>query len=161
MTTDIDEVQDEDITEYHELLYTPYSDIRVFNRTSDGQSVVGILLQEISDSFLVGLPARLLKHSESDTITAEAFIPFPYARLMKSNISEITPVFGIFEFPYLAYLKEVALVEYPEYEDFLPEGTFEDFDISEEEQKFDEEIEEKLAMAASKASILKTNKQVH
>ena len=163
--TDIDPPLDfpevEEISKYHELLYSPYSDLRVFNRTSDNLSIVGILLQESDDSFLVGLPVKLTSGTGTDDIQVQYYVPFPYVRFLKNNIAEVTPVFGVFEKMYLPYLKNTALIEYPEYSDFLPDDIFDTLADIEDENAFEEGIEERLVLAASKGAIITPNKAIH
>lgn len=156
--------EDIEISEYEELLYTPFSDFRIFHFLQS-PPILGILLQETDDSFLVGLATKLVKQPDSDTLKMEEVLPFPYLRLFKSNVFYVTPQFNVFEYAYLKYLKEVGLVEHPEMIDFLPDNFLEEGDLGEgyqeQELPLDEELEEKLVLAASKAGISPTTRTIH
>lgn len=160
------EQEDEDleISEYEELLYSPFSDLRLFNFAA-ASPVLGIMLQETEDSFLVGLPTRLNKQKDSEVLKLEELLPFPYIRLFKSNVLYISPLFKIFEFAYIKYLKEIGLPNNPEMIDFLPDDFLEANEIEvfydDPEIPLDEELEERLALAANAAGIVSTNRSVH
>lgn len=160
MTTEQDDLE---VTEYEELLYSPYSDLRIFT-LNNNSPILGILLQENEDSFLVGLPTRFSKDKESGSMFLEGVIPFPYFRIFKSSLFNIAPLYGVFSTTYTKYLQEVGLVNHPEFIDFLPDDFLEDSEEFRKEEytsPANEAIEEKLQSAAKDGRILKTTKSIH
>lgn len=81
--------------------------------TIQGSSLMSLVLEETTDSFLVAFPAKLVQNEEGDT-EVDPYLPVPYARFMKTGILFITPLFGTFEYLYLEYLLTVGIEEYPE-----------------------------------------------
>jgi hypothetical protein len=67
-----------------------------------GSSVMGVILQELEDSFLVGLPSKI--YEIGDKRSVEPFLPVPYMRFFKSTILHIIPCYGEFEVYYIRYL---------------------------------------------------------
>lgn len=82
-----------------EFLQTRYV---IFN-TVAGVSVMAVILEELDDSFIVGLPARLVK--ERGTISAEPYLlESVVARFYKQTLLNHVPLSDAFEIPYLHYL---------------------------------------------------------
>ncbi len=75
----------------------------IFN-TVAGVSVMAVILEELEDSFVVGLPARLVKNK--NTITAEPYLPKVVARFYKSTLLNHVALTDsdTFELPYLSYV---------------------------------------------------------
>lgn len=93
-----------------EDLYRPR--IVILN-TIAGSSLMCMVLEESDDSFLIALPAKLLRNEDKQTMEIDPYLPVPYARFMKSGILFITPIFGTFEYLYLKYLLAHGIEEYP------------------------------------------------
>lgn len=87
-------------------------DIKILN-TAPGSSVMAIIVEEMKDSFLVGLPSRLVMYDES-TIVVEEYAQSPYIFLYKSQLVSIVPVRGIYERYFLEYILKVGLEQYPD-----------------------------------------------
>lgn len=85
--------------------------LRIFN-TVAGSSILAIVLRETEDSFLVGLPCRLLASKDKKLI--EPQMPVRFARFMKPTILYVTPCFGEFEIFYIKYLLGEGKLQYPE-----------------------------------------------
>lgn len=162
-----EEYHEEEDSEYDELLFSPYSDLRLFALNDKEKQIplMGILVREIEDSFLVGLPAKFTKDAEKGYLRIEEYLPFPYIRLYKVNLLYTTPLFGMFKTSYSRYLKEIALKSNPEFIDILPEDFLIEHDIEDpymtDEPIDDSELEERLKVKASQAGILRTHKLVH
>lgn len=63
---------------------------------------MGIVLEETNDSFIVGLPARLIKRN--GTLEADPYVPTPNIRFFKSTLLSCIDLVGEFELPYLNYV---------------------------------------------------------
>jgi hypothetical protein len=75
----------------------------IFN-TVAGISVMGTILEELEDSFIVGLPARLVR--QQGVLGCEAYVPAALTRFFKGTILNYVGIEGDFELPYLQYLIE-------------------------------------------------------
>jgi hypothetical protein len=76
----------------------------IFN-TVAGISVMSVILEELEDSFIVGLPSRLIRQ-KAGSITAEPYLPELISRFYKSTLLNHVPISGTFELPYLTYLMD-------------------------------------------------------
>lgn len=86
----------------------------IFN-TVAGISIMGIIMEEIADSFIVGLPARLVK--DKGTLRADPYVPTGTARFFKSTLLNYIELIDEFELPYLLYVIENSdKIELPEEE---------------------------------------------
>lgn len=83
--------------------------MRIFNTVS-GSSIIGIVVEETEDSFLVVLPAKLMLYGEepNQQKVIEAHVPLPFTRMMKSTIMIIMPIFGEYEFYYTQYIRDLG-----------------------------------------------------
>ncbi len=146
--------------DWDELLSPTYPEIRLFNLTGKHLTVMALLLEETDDSFLVALPAYLEKRSDESGkavgVEVHPYINFPYIRWMKHFVTGITPLFGWFKTAYIKYLKEVALIQYPEYQEYFEEGFVPRPKINE-----DEELEQHLEAVAEVAGVLSTPRTIH
>lgn len=130
MTREFDpelEVEGEQVTtDEDDLLFSEVLGTRVFSlNNTNGTTLVGVVVSETDDSFMVGLPARLLKTTEGDNerFRIEPFSPEPYIRLIKYNVTFVTFAFGIFKTAYDTYLDTVGRDDFPELiEDLLDSG---------------------------------------
>lgn len=96
-----------------DLMYTSNLGIRIFNLNNQaGTSLLGIVLFENDDSFLVGLPSKLLK--KDDKYKVELYMPVQSIRLMKSSVSIVSMPFTPFEEHYLEFLDTEGRDLYPE-----------------------------------------------
>lgn len=86
----------------------------IFN-TVAGISVMGMILEEMADSFIVGLPARLVK--DKGILRADPYVPTGTARFFKSTLLNYIELIDEFELPYLLYVIENSdKIELPEEE---------------------------------------------
>lgn len=86
----------------------------IFN-TVAGISIMGLIMEEIADSFIVGLPARLIK--DKGTLRADPYVPTGTARFFKSTLLNYIELTDDFELPYLLYVIENSdKIELPEEE---------------------------------------------
>jgi hypothetical protein len=75
--------------------------LRIINLLS-GSSILGIILREQDDSFLVGLPSKLMAYD--DLRVVEPYMPVPVIRIFKPTILSLIPVYGEFEIYYIRYI---------------------------------------------------------
>ena len=115
---------EEDLTPEDVLLYSTFAGPRLFVlNNANMTNVLGVLMDESDDSFLVGLPIRLMNDGNDPTkIKAEPFAPVPYIRVLKSAIITVSYLYGIFESEYTKYILEKGAALYPEITDYLEEG---------------------------------------
>lgn len=84
----------------------------IFN-TVAGISIMGIILDENQDSFIVGLPARLVKHN--GVLKADPYVPTETSRFFKSTLLNCIELVDEFELPYILYVIENSVrIEMPE-----------------------------------------------
>jgi hypothetical protein len=97
-------------------------DLRVIN-TVLGSSVLGIILKELPDSFLVGLPGKLVRQHVVDgssgefldeSLVVQEFVPPSEIRLFKSTLLSMLPLFDDFEYFYLQYLLTEGIEKCPD-----------------------------------------------
>lgn len=87
----------------------------IFN-TISGLSIMVIVLEEKHDSFIIGLPARLVKY-QNNTLGAEPYLPTPTARFFKNTLLNIIDLVNEFELPYLNYVIDNSeMLDLPEEE---------------------------------------------
>ena len=75
----------------------------IFN-TVAGISIMAVILDELEDSFIVGLPARLVR--QKGTISAEPYLPELISRFYKYTLLNHVPLSDTFELPYLNYIAD-------------------------------------------------------
>jgi hypothetical protein len=85
--------------------------LRIFN-TLSGSSIIGVVVKEIEDSFLVALPSKLMAVQDKRAI--EPYMPIRFCRMHKATILTTIPCFGEFEVFYIQYLLDVGKQQYPE-----------------------------------------------
>lgn len=115
---DIEQIDDGLITEEDVLLFSAFPGPRIFILNNATQTnMLGVLIEETDDSFLVGLPSRLLE--TEDGVRVEPFVRVPFLRLMKTSVSTVLYLFDIFKEKYLAYLIEHGTALYPDIRDII------------------------------------------
>lgn len=72
----------------------------IFN-TVAGISIMGTIMEEMPESFIIALPARLVR--QKNTLNAEPYLPEKLARFYKSTLLNHVKLSGDFELPYLTY----------------------------------------------------------
>lgn len=118
-----DEFEDEDfdpdnITEEDALLFGLGVSARLFTLNNEANTtLLGILLEETDDSFLVGIPSRLVKSGEEHFI--QPFAPVPYFRLLKNSVMSVMYPFGIFTEKFNEYVKTEGVELYPPLADIM------------------------------------------
>lgn len=97
-------IDGEDLTDDEfDLLTSSSIGIRVFNlNNQSGTTLIGVVMFENEDSFLVALPSKLLK--KDDDYKVDLYVPIDMVRLMKSNITLLSHPFSPFEEHYLEFL---------------------------------------------------------
>lgn len=152
------DVRDEDLepTEEDNLLVTTFPGPRIFtlNNALD-TTLLGVLMDESDDSFLVALPSRMVKEDGTNEPYIKPYVQAPYFRLMKNAVSAVMFMFEPFKSVYMDYLASEGAVRYPQVEEFLgePDPTamqMLDVEIIEET---DEDIREAAGEAARKLSV--------
>ena len=78
-----------------------------------GSTIMGIIIGETNDSFLVAFPARLL--NEGGVIQVEPYVPVSYTRLFKTAIIAMTPILFEFEYHYIPYVLNCMDTNFPSY----------------------------------------------
>lgn len=130
---EIDYVPEED-----NLLYTVDPGLRIFTlNNANSTTLLGILLEETEDSFLVGLPARLMDSEAGMKI--EPFMTVPYLRLIKSSVLTLLYPFGVFEEKYVPYVIEYGEDLYPEIVEDLKSNLSETEPLEKESNGMDQE----------------------
>lgn len=115
---DIEQIDSSLVTEEDTLLFSTFPGPRIFILNNATQTnMLGVLIEETDDSFLVGLPSRLLEAEKG--VQVEPFVQVPYLRLMKTSVSTILYLFGIFKDKYLSYLIEHGATLYPDIQDII------------------------------------------
>lgn len=111
-------VEEEDITEEDILLHSTFTGPRIFVLNNESYTnVLGVLLDENEDSFLVGLPATLM--TDDATTKVMPFLPIPYFRLMKSSVFCIMYMYGKYTEYYHKYVDEKGKELYPEISEYM------------------------------------------
>lgn len=123
-----------------ELLFTPYPGIRIFSLNNNQQTtLLGILVEETDDSFLVGLPSRMVKDEKTEDLSVVPYLPATFYRLLKTSVEGVL----FMEDPFLSeYHKYVVGMNRPEFEEILP-ILFENFEEEPRTVEADD-LEEKL-----------------
>lgn len=110
--------QNQDITEEDILFYSIIPGPRIFTlNNAASTTMLAVLIEEKDDSFLVGLPSRLIEGEGNFKV--EPFVPVPFMRLMKNSVLSVINLFGAFEEYYIPYLLEQGKELYPEIEDII------------------------------------------
>lgn len=96
------------------LLETHEPGPRIFYMSNDMHTtLLGFVLSETADSFLVALPSRLVKSEEDGSLKIEPFIDVPFLRVVKSNVIMVMHLFGEFLVPFNEYLEKEGAERYP------------------------------------------------
>jgi hypothetical protein len=151
-----------------ELLTTPFVDLRLFNLNNNaGSTIMGIAITEMEDSFLVGLPCRLLKLPDGN-LQIGPYVPTKLIRLFKNSVVSMTVMFGDFLEYYTAFLKNKGLIDFPEFKAYFGPELYEESKSPSEvmtetmnEMKVSKETEDKIIEAMSLAGIGSGNTLVH
>lgn len=77
--------------------------LRILN-TLSGSSLMCIILRETGNSFLVGLPCKLIAYREKQVV--EQYMSVNFIRVPISSLLAIVPCFGEFEEEYIGWLIE-------------------------------------------------------
>jgi hypothetical protein len=78
---------DDDFTDSDDLLHSrTYGPRQYYDSVDEENSVVGVMLEETNDSFLVAMPARIKSKDGHMVLTVEDSGNRPYIRLMKSAV---------------------------------------------------------------------------
>lgn len=86
--------------------------LRILN-TLSGSSLMCSIIEETTDSFLVGLPCKLVVYGEKKVV--EQYIPFNFMRIPFSALLGVIPCFGDFEYSYIDWLINNGNDLFPEY----------------------------------------------
>ena len=122
LEVDLEGGEEEVLSEEDILLYSTYSGLRIFVLNNAAMTnILGVLLDETEDSFLVGLPAVVVEGRPVES-AIEPFLPVPYTRLMKSAILTLMYTFGVYQERYLEYINAKGKELYPEIDDYIEEG---------------------------------------
>ena len=99
-----------------DLLYSTTYGVRKFHLAGAwGDVLLGVMLEETVDSFLIAIPARLYQEADSYFIkTIEDISEEPFVRFMKSEFRAISFAEGIHEKMYLEYLRTKAGTIFPD-----------------------------------------------
>lgn len=128
------------------LLFSVVPGPRIFTlNNSSSTTLLGVVLEENDDSFLVGIPSRLLDSDNGMRI--EPFVAVPYLRLMKSSVLSVLFLFGVFREKYLPYLIERGVELYPGIADIVDDIVRnEEIQFPEPISSEQEETKEKMGM---------------
>ena len=140
--------EDDNISEEENLLTSYFSGPRIFtiNDGGDKVSLLGVVVHETEDSFLVAIPSLLVKTGEVYKIIS--YGQSPYFRLLKGNVSIVSHLYDKFEKYYLPYVLENGPSIYPklaqaieEYKNSLSNANTEDADAYNHGQNHNQNIE--------------------
>ena len=156
------------------LMETMVPSPRIFMMDNDkNTTIVGFVLSENPDSFLVSLPSKLIDSEGVKSI--HPFINLPFIRLSKNAIAITMNLFGEFEEHFIEYLRGPGKDRYPDIEEeievYLSE--YDDADLPEtlarpsaqgkiSKGMDDKELAKKLADAEDSGSLIsETNGTKH
>lgn len=109
---------DIEMTDENTLLYTLMAGPRVFVLNNNAMTnVLGLVLDETDDSFLVGIPG-IIKDSMGG-YHVEAFAPTPYMRLIKSSVISVMYLMPPVHQMYMDYVEKKGREIYPEIDEYL------------------------------------------
>lgn len=117
---DIEDLQEEleslePLTEEEDLLYSEVIGPRLFMLNNAAAStLLGIIMEETEDSFLVGFPSKMLKVDETEEYRVDAYVPGPFFRLMKHCVISVMFMVEPFLTPFNEYLESEGPDLYPE-----------------------------------------------
>lgn len=137
-TIEVADLDDEEyeLDEVENLMYSQEPTPRIFILSNANETaLLGILESETEDSFLISVPARLIKTEAGLEIVNHGTNPF--FRLMKSNVSIVMPMTEPYERPYQEFLSQSS----------MPEGL-------QQQTAETEALEEKLSKAAAAGNLI-------
>ena len=112
-------MDEDDYIESDDLLYSQTYGIRMFYSGGIHQElIVGVVLEETDDSFLVALPVLAAIDGEK-VMLEEVPKSAPYHRLLKSGFRMVSFPTELLEEAYMKYLRSVAPEEFPELLDMI------------------------------------------
>ena len=115
------EIDENDVSEEDLLMYSTFAGLRTFVLNDESKTnVFGVLIEEYDDSFLVGLPARIIR--DGDDWVIDPFASVPYFRMMKSAIMGLSYMIQPYEDLYRKYLDTKGSELYPEISEYIEEG---------------------------------------
>lgn len=101
------------LDERFELLFSDKGGPRLFFMDNPSlKTVIGILVSETDDSFLVAMPARLIEDG-SGYKEIKPFVPVHYIRLQKSSVTFVSYIFEPFDSIYKEYVESAESI-YPD-----------------------------------------------
>ena len=110
--------EDNFIPEEDVLLFSATPGPRIFTlNNANSTTMLGVLLEETDDSFLVALPSRLI--DIEGKLKVESFMAVPYIRLLKSAVLSVLFPFGSFKAMFIPYIINKGMEIYPELEDLI------------------------------------------
>lgn len=113
------ELDDENVTEEDILMFSTYPGPRVIVlNDAKKTNILGLVLDETDDSFLVGLPAKAVKDKD-DGYKITPLFPVPYIRMMKSSILTTMYTFDVIDVMYKEYLDTKGREIYPEVAEYI------------------------------------------
>ncbi len=114
-------------TELYPEIDTTSSDLVDHNKSTDlnlrimnilsGSSLLCVVMEELSDSFLVALPCKLVAYKDKKAV--EPYLPVQFVRIMKPTVLMVMPCFGEFEAFYIDWLLVNGNNLFPEFIDEL------------------------------------------
>jgi len=114
-------LEPEDFTEAEDLLGSFTYGIRKFYLAGSWEDkLLGVMLEETVDSFLIALPVRLIE-MEDKQLVLEEVEEGPFVRFMKSDFRAITFAVGKQKSLYLGYLEIKSPSAFPELLDMIGE----------------------------------------
>lgn len=109
----------EDFTDSEDLLGSLAYGIRKFYLSGSWEEILlGVLLEETADSFLIALPARV-SNKDNVYILEEVVANVPYARFLKSEFRAVSFAQEIHEQVYVQYLRAKSPSIFPELLDMI------------------------------------------
>lgn len=126
---ELDLEEEEDLSPEGILLFSTQPGPRLFTLNDGHMTVIaGIMLEETDDSFLVGLPARIVQ-TDANRYDVIPHSTSPYSRLLKSATMVVEYITGVFEVCYMDYVREKGPEIFPQFSSYL-ETDAEDLEVN-------------------------------
>lgn len=123
MINDYDSEEEEQITASEDLMDSLLYGIRMFYFSGSWSEVMlGVMLEENEDSFLVAMPAPVEKREEGIKLVGITYVP--YIRFMKTEFRGVSEPTSILRESYLKFLVENSDSVFPGLMDMIGENDF-------------------------------------
>ena len=149
---------DDMISEEEDLLLSLVPGPRIFTlNNTDQNTLLGVLLEETDDSFLVGLPSKMIALEGSDETVIVPYVPNKIFRLMKSAVVALMYLVEPFDEKYKEYLLQEGAELFPDVIQALSIKPEESEPLNEEKSA----LEEKLSRVVEQGGLISGSNSKH